>query len=503
MTLFHRSQVPALALSAVLAAGTALAVTGGHIPATNTGVPLRLVIGLALLAFLVIALWAGPLPVLLVWLAFAPFQNTLGTGQSGHLFRQAFFSAPPLIFVLWLLLQRRKVRGSLVDALPALYLCYVLASALLTGTLVAVTQTGLSGSSVGLTQIYSIICIGVVSYYFLAFVDLDESLERRIAAVLLYTGSLIAVLAVVGKVAGLTGKVAGFDFGSSSVNSSGVVEQGRVAGPLGDAGVLGTFLGVVLVVAVAILVWEGPRELRKLSAFTVVVVPPALFLSLTRAPLLAAAVACILVVAVRSRSRWPGIVALSMAAMLLVVVWGVLASTSLYKNRFANASNVQGRAVLDKLSLELAARKPVVGWGYGTFDHVKNTVHVNLGSSPLPPSFVFDYTSHNTFLTVLVELGGLGLALLLAPWLVTAAHAIRHARAPSPDRWVVIAALGIIGVWIIDAGTADMRFFPFASTLPWLAAGLLRRQALREQSTDGRTTAARPKSERGLTSLPE
>jgi O-Antigen ligase len=405
--------------------------------------------------------------------------------------------------VLWLLIERRRVRGSLTDALPGLYLAFVIASALLAGTLVAVTQTGVSGSSVGLTQIYSVIGIGVISYYFLAFSDLDDSLERRVAAVLLGTGSLIALTTVLGKVAGLSGKHLGFDFGSSTVNSSGVVEQGRVAGPLGEAGVYGTFLGAVLVVAVAILVWEGPGMLRKLSVFTVIVVPPAVFLSLTRAPLLAAAVVCVLIVAFRSRSRWPGILGLSMAGMLLIVAWGLLASTSLYKNRFANVSNIQGRAVLDKLSLELAGRKPVVGWGYGNFDHVKNTVRVNLGSSPLPPSFVFDYTSHNTFLTVLVELGGVGLALLLAPWIVTSAHALRRAREPSPGRWILIAAVGMIGVWIVDAGTADMRFFPFLSALPWLAAGLLRRQALRERASEQRAAVIRPKPEPRLALLSE
>jgi hypothetical protein len=474
MTLSLRSQAPALAVAVFLAAGTAFAVSG-------TAVPLRAILGLVLLAFLAIALWAGPQAVLLSWLAFAPWQNTLGTTQSGHLLRQALFSAPPLIFVLWLLIQRRRVRGSLVDALPVVYLGFVLASAILAGTLTSVTQTGLTGTSVGLTQIYSIICIGVVVYYFVAFVDFDEAFERRIAAVFLFVGSLIAAVADVGKVAGLNGKVAGFDFGASSTDSSGVVAQGRVAGPLGEAGVFGTFLGAVLVIAVAILIWNGPRSLRRLSIFAVVVVPPAIFLSLTRAPLLAAAVVCVLIVALRSRSRWPGIVALLLAVTIFVAAWGAVAGSSLYKNRFGNVSNIQGRALLDRLSFKLAERKPVVGWGYGTFDHVKNTVHVDLGSSPLPPSFVFDYTSHNTFLTILVELGGVGLLLLLAPWLVNGYHAVRRARAPSPDRWVLVAALGIIGVWCIDAVTADMRFFPFVSVLPWLAAGLLRRRALRER----------------------
>lgn len=501
MTLSLRSQAPALAVAVFLAAVTAVAVTDSSIPATTITIPLRLITGLAVLAFLMIALWAGPQSVILFWLAFAPFQNLLGTTHYGHLLRQALFSAPPLIFVLWLLIQRRRVRGSLVDALPGLYLGFVLASAVLAGTLVSVTQTGLSGTSVGLTQIYAIICIGVVVYYFVAFVELDEAFERRIATVFLVVGSLIAAIADAGKAAGLNGKVAGFDFGAASTTSSGGVVEGRVAGPLGEAGVFGTFLGAVLVIAVAILVWGGPRSLRRWSIFTVVVVPPAIFLTLTRAPLLAASVVCILIVAFRSRSRWPGIVALLSAVALFVVAWGTLAGTSLYKNRFGNVSNIQGRALLDRLSFKLAERKPVAGWGYGTYDHVKNTVHVDLGSTSLSPSFVFDYTSHNTFLTVLVELGGVGLLLLLAPWLVNAVHAVRRARAPSPDRWLLIASLGIIGVWSIDALTSDMRFFPFVSALPWLAAGLLRRRALRERSPEPRPSVGRLEPQ--LTLLPE
>jgi hypothetical protein len=50
--------------------------------------------------------------------------------------------------------------------------------------------------------------------------------------------------------------------------------------------------------------------------------------------------------------------------------------------------------------------------------------------------------------------------------------------------WLVVALLGTIGVWVVNAGTVDMRFFPFAWVLPWVAVGLLRRRVLDVQSIE-------------------
>jgi hypothetical protein len=47
---------------------------------------------------------------------------------------------------------------------------------------------------------------------------------------------------------------------------------------------------------------------------------------------------------------------------------------------------------------------------------------------------------------------------------------------------LIVGLLAILGVWIVNAGAIDMRFFSFVSALPWLVAGLLRRRVLDVES---------------------
>jgi len=210
--------------------------------------------------------------------------------------------------------------------------------------------------------------------------------------------------------------------------------------------------------------------------------PPLFWPGLLTFAIAAGAVALLLLLA-RARSRWPSILAVILAALVLAAAWGSIRSTTFYKDRLSNVTNIQSRQLINRWSLELAGRKPLLGWGYGSFDRVKNSA--NLSSGSLPRAWGIYYTSHNTFLTILVELGGVGLALLLVPWLVVAGSAIRRVRFPTPERWAFIGLIGILAIWIVNAGTIDMRFFPFACTLPWLAVGLLRRMVLDDHQWSG------------------
>jgi O-antigen ligase len=165
-------------------------------------------------------------------------------------------------------------------------------------------------------------------------------------------------------------------------------------------------------------------------------------------------------------------------ALVAAGLWTSISSTALYKNRLSDQTNVEERVIMDRWSLELAGRRPFYGWGYGSFDRVKESANLSTGNSSIPFSQAIKYTSHNTYLTILVELGGIGLILLLLPWVVVARSSLGIARAGPPDVWVPVGFLGVLGVWIINAGTFDMRFFAVAWVLPWLAVGVLRRRVL-------------------------
>ena len=88
---------------------------------------------------------------------------------------------------------------------------------------------------------------------------------------------------------------------------------------------------------------------------------------------------------------------------------------------------------------------------------------------------MLDFTSHNTYLTMLVELGGIGLLLFASPFVVLAVAGVVRARRPTDDRWLIVAAVVSLGVVALSAMTFDLRFFSFAQVLTWILLALLAR----------------------------
>jgi O-antigen ligase len=194
--------------------------------------------------------------------------------------------------------------------------------------------------------------------------------------------------------------------------------------------------------------------------------------TLTRGPIVAAAVAVVGVL-VLSRARLLGIGVLAISVLAVAFMLPTLRSTELYRDRVADSANVRFREVVRDWSLRLAAEKPVFGWGYGSFDRVKNTSGFHAEGVPIRN--VLTYTSHDTYLTLLVELGLVGLLLFASPFLVLGFMGVARARAPGPDRWLLVAGLGSLLVIFLTANTLDFRFFSLAQVLPFVYLAILRR----------------------------
>jgi O-antigen ligase len=213
--------------------------------------------------------------------------------------------------------------------------------------------------------------------------------------------------------------------------------------------------------------------LRRLSLVTLLVALPAVYFTYTRAPIIATALVIVIAVALRPRVRAVAAGVLVIAAMLLAAEWGTVSGTPFYQKRVTHTATISGRVLLARWSFTLADAHPVTGTGYGSFDTVKNAADLPPGD--IPASSGLAATSHNTFLTVLVELGGLGLVLLLWPWLRIIWASVGRACRDPARRWIFVGWLGVIAVYLVNAATIDMRFFSFVAAVPWIALGLLRR----------------------------
>jgi O-antigen ligase len=185
-----------------------------------------------------------------------------------------------------------------------------------------------------------------------------------------------------------------------------------------------------------------------------------------------------LVLMTRPGSRLLAFVLLILATAILGSTWSRLSSSTVYRDRVARTNTVEIRAAIDRISLQLAERRPIFGWGYGSFDRVKELGTV---TGKISRTEVLASTSHNTFFTILVEQGAVGLSLLLLPWLVIGWRSLGDIARHPNARWFLVGSLAVVAVNIISQTAYDSRFFSLIPALTWLFLGLLRRHQLAVQ----------------------
>ena len=411
------------------------------------------VAGLGLLAF---ALSLRPGFVFVSWLVMAPYlQEAADKSALGHSLSKLLYVLPVGLFVVWLATTRSDVvRPRVVDLLPAVFVAYSLVSLVL-------TDPNWVGS---VRSLLTILGPGVVGYYFAAFGPIGRDPVRRVAHALLVSAVVLSLMAI-------------FEFrtGWNLWHDTGwrTGAVARSVATLGNPAVLGTFLGIAIAISAAVLAWNGPQQLRRLAWSVVALAPLGLFVTYTRGPILAAIVAVLPILLLTRRGWHRSVIALGALGLVALMLWPRFESTHVYSARVANSSTIDTRVLIQQWSLDLAREKPVLGWGYGSFDRVKNQSRFSSGTFNRTAGLA--NTSHDTFLTILVELGLVGLVLWATPLVAAFLGILRGARAQMD--WEVAALLGTVIVYLVSALTFDMRFFSFVPALPWIAAGLARRKA--------------------------
>jgi hypothetical protein len=395
-----------------------------------------------------------PDKVFLGWLICAPFVQGASSGNnSGHVFFKFLFFVPPLVLVARMAVGglRRNVKIRPIDLVPAAYLGYILVR-------VGLVPSALSGDEASLRGIYGVVGVGVIAYYFTAFADTPESFSENVTRALIWSGIGVALLAIVDA-------ATAWNLWHNTIGGNG--ELRRVSSTFDGPVPLGTFLGAAIAFAVSALVWKGPRSLRLPSFLLIGLSIPALYFTYTRGPILAAAAVSVAMLLLANRARWPSLLAFAAVALLLALVWKDISTTNIYEKRFSITSTITSRAEIQHESIELFRKKPVFGWGYNTFDQVRLTL-------PDRDPRISKETSHDTYLTVIVELGIVGLVLLLLPTVVIAWRAIGAGWRLPAERWILGGCVGTVACYAIGALTYDARFFSLTTALPWIALGLAR-----------------------------
>lgn len=217
-----------------------------------------------------------------------------------------------------------------------------------------------------------------------------------------------------------------------------------------DPNIFGRFLVMVMLAVTAALVWTRRRREAGLAGVALAVMWGGLVLTLSQSSLVALLLGLAMLAALRWSARWTvlaGFAAVSAGVILVAAFPQVL------RLRLDDSESLQsatsGRAQLVVGGAELFARRPVLGWGSGSFEPVYRREQRVSGERAV-------VASHTIPLTVAAEQGAIG-ALVYAALLVAAFLRLGRGARASPARAALVAAFAalVLHTWLYAAFLED------------------------------------------------
>lgn len=251
------------------------------------------------------------------------------------------------------------------------------------------------------------------------------------------------------------------------------LQGARTTGSLKDPDLYATMLAFSAVILIHAAANRKPDLIRLIFLLASGLSAVFVFLSLERAAWLAA-----LFVIIGLVILYPRLILRSLAVGAVAVVLlggGVLATHfSLTLSRFTESDPVYDRIVVFDAMTQMIRLKPLLGWGYDTLDQNIQPFYRRVGEASITKHIV---TSHNTYLTVLAELGVVGFILYMFPvawWFVLSMKVWR--RMPARGLWSR-PLLGVLWLAMLFnftvSNSIDMRWFEIGLALWWLTLGFI------------------------------
>jgi O-antigen ligase len=163
----------------------------------------------------------------------------------------------------------------------------------------------------------------------------------------------------------------------------------------------------------------------------------------------------------------------------------------------AATQSAASRMTANDASINMIVARPILGWGYGNYDDAKRPFMRRVGDFA-----VYNATSHNTYLTIMAELGLVAFLLYMLPlawWLKLSRRALRHLPREGFENRHFLLTLGLALLHMFVASNfMDMRRFnPFGTTMWWMVLGLIGNLVyFHLQPNDSEITQGHPANER-------
>jgi O-antigen ligase len=161
--------------------------------------------------------------------------------------------------------------------------------------------------------------------------------------------------------------------------------------------------------------------------------------------------------------------------VMLVLSMGFLSShVSLSITRFTEADPIYDRIVIFDAMSQMFQEKPILGWGYETLDQNIRAYYRTVGEASITTRTV---TSHNTYMTILTELGLVGFILYMFPvvwWFILSIKVWRRMPKAGLGSRPLLAILWLVMLFNFTVSNfMDMRWFEIGLVLWWLMLGFI------------------------------
>ena len=223
---------------------------------------------------------------------------------------------------------------------------------------------------------------------------------------------------------------------------------GWIYGPYVNHNHYAGLMEMLVPIPLAIVFFEPVRGPKKAAAVVAAaVMASTIFLSGSRGGMLAFAVEMLPLawIAVGRRkseeSKRTIVIFLAIAVVLLVWIGGAELSERVFSAQVAAKTELSGgtRLTIDRDALRMFTRKPALGWGLGTFAEVYPQFR------SFPTNLLVD-AAHNDYLQLLVEMGGLGLLVMLCFLGLVYTHAWQRLKSGPSDISHSVSLAALLGV---------------------------------------------------------
>lgn len=256
------------------------------------------------------------------------------------------------------------------------------------------------------------------------------------------------------------------------------IHFGRARGPFVQSVRLGIYLTVALAATWIPLVWRRewgrPGILLGLCVSGLLIL--GMLLTYTRSIWLGLGVGIVLVMALTFRPPWRRV---SLYALFVSVLFALPLKDALmgFQREYGSQETLEStrmRAVFAYVSYLMIQDRPLCGFGFGHFPHEKKP-YLNDRSTTLRLESIRGYIHHNTYLSILVELGIVGFlpyVLLLAAW---ARRAWRQFHASTLPPWIrghALVTLVILGTCSIQMIFHEVSYSVFENGILFFFCGV-------------------------------